>query len=149
MAFASEGGVAAQSMIPKYVYYGAWALSGTAVVADIATKTMDAPEDKRLRTAGYHTAFHIPASIVLPAVIIHKIVHQTEHVVKSNKSLSQLGVKTQRVIPVAVAIASIAVVVPVVDHLCEWAMEPTLGRALGLEFDHHHHSDHHEKKKKD
>jgi len=114
-------------MIPKYVYYGAWALSGTAVVADIATKTMDAPEDKRLRTAGYHTAFHIPASIVLPAVIIHKIVHQTE----------------------PVAIASIAVVVPVVDHLCEWAMEPTLGRALGLEFDHHHHSDHHEKKKKD
>lgn len=140
--------MAAQSMIPKYVYYGAWGLSGTAVLADIATKTMDAPEDKRWQTAGYHTAFHIPASIVLPAVIIHKIVHQTEHAVKTNNTLAKLSSRTQRMIPVAVAIASIGVVVPVVDHLCEWAMEPTLGSALGLEFSHHHHGHDHDEEKK-
>ena len=148
LAFASEGGVAAQSMIPKYLYYGAWGLSGAAVLADIATKTMDAPEDMVWQTAGYHTAFHIPASIVLPAVIIHKIVHQTEHAVTTNTSLAKLSSKTKRLIPVAVAIASIGVVVPVVDHACEWAMEPTLGSALGLKCSHHHHDEHEEEKKK-
>ena len=35
LAFASEGAVAGESMIPRFVYYGAWALSGAAILADI------------------------------------------------------------------------------------------------------------------
>ena len=42
LAFASEVGVAAQSMIPRAAYVGAWGLSGAAVAADIATKVPDA-----------------------------------------------------------------------------------------------------------
>jgi hypothetical protein len=62
-------------MTPSYrfVYFGAWAVSGVAIVADITTKVVDAPEEKKVNTAVYHTAFHIPASLVVPAVIIHKV----------------------------------------------------------------------------
>eukprot|EP00940_MAST-03C_sp_MAST-3C-sp2_P002751 g2751.t1 len=141
LAFASEGGVAAKSIIPRPVYYGLWGLSGAAVFADIATKTMDAPDHLRVQTAGYHTLFHIPASLVLPAVIIHKVVHVAEDSVKTVPRLSQLPPRVKSVIPVGAALLSIIPVVPVVDHVCEMVMEPTLGKLLGLHFSHHGHED--------
>jgi hypothetical protein len=57
----------------RFLYYGAWTVSGVAIVADITTKVVDAPKEKKVNTAVYHTAFHIPASLVIPAVIIHKV----------------------------------------------------------------------------
>ena len=75
LALASEGAVAGEALIPRSLYYGLWGLSGLAIVGDITTKTYDAPEEKRVNTALYHTAFHIPASLVVPAVIIHQVVH--------------------------------------------------------------------------
>ena len=40
LAFASEGAVAGEALIPRPVYYGLWGLSGLAIVGDIATKTI-------------------------------------------------------------------------------------------------------------
>jgi len=119
-------------------------LSGVAVCADIATKTMDASEDKRWATLGYHTAFHVPASLVIPAVIIHKIVHVSQNAVQSSAALRNVSSRTKSFVPVGAALLSIGPVVPIVDHVCEMVMEPTLGAMLGLEFSHHesgHHSD--------
>ena len=155
LAFASEGGVAAQSMIPKSVYYAAWGLSGVAICADIATKCMDAPEPKRFATGAYWTLFHVPASLVVPAAIIHQVVHGAEKAVQSKavEALS-LSPRTKALIPVGAALLSIIPVVPVVDHVAELLLEPSLGMALGLtheDFAPYHHSDeddHHAEKKK-
>lgn len=139
LAFASEGAVAGQSMMPKLIYYGAWGLSGTAIVADIWTKQEDAPPSLKVNTALYWTAFHIPASLVVPAVIIHRIVHMVEDVVKNPEGLAKAWPpRAKSIAPVAAALLSIIPVVPVVDHTAEAIMEPTLGKVLGLSFDHHH-----------
>ena len=42
LAFASEGAVAGDALLPRWGYYGAWALSGLAVGADIYNKYDDA-----------------------------------------------------------------------------------------------------------
>ena len=141
LAFASEGAVAGQSMLPKIVYYGAWTLSGVAITADITTKYWDAPPDKQIQTAVYWTAFHVPASLVVPAAIIHQVVHAAETSVKSGSYAKSWPPRAKAMAPVGAALLAIIPVVPVVDTLAEYAMEPTLGKYLGLEFSHHHGSD--------
>ena len=138
LAFASEGAVAGQSMLPKVIYYGAWTLSGVAITADITTKYWDAPRDKQWQTAFYWSAFHIPASLVVPAYIIHQVVHTVETSVKSRSYAKAWPPRVKAMAPVGAALLAIIPVVPVVDTLAEYAMEPTLGKYLGLEFSHHH-----------
>ena len=140
LAFASEGAVAGESMLPRVVYYGAWTISGLAITADIFTKQDIAPSDKRWQTVAYWTAFHIPASLVVPAMIIHKIVDQVQTVVDNPKGFAKTwSARNKRIAPVAAALLSIVPVVPLVDTAAESIMEPTLGAYLGLEFHHHHH----------
>ena len=138
LAFASEGGVAAQALIPKPVYYGAWALSGAAVLGDIGTRTMDAPAGKEYQTFGYWTAFHVPASLVIPAAIIHRVVDGMEYSMANHTYAKNLPPRVKVLAPVFAALAAIVPVVPVVDHAAEAIMEPTLGAFLGLSFDHEH-----------
>ena len=144
LAFLSEGAVAGKSVLPTTLYYGAWGVSGVAIAADITTQVVDAPEDKKLKTGLYYTAFHIPASLVVPAVIIHQVVHLVEKVVKS----SSLPPRVKPLVPVAAALLSIVPVVPAVDTAAEMLMEPTLGAYLGLEFSHHHGESNHSKENK-
>jgi len=133
-----KGGVAAQPIIPRWVYLSAWGISGVAVGADILRKTWDAPKEKQMATAGYQLAFHIPASLVIPAVIIHRIVHGAQVGVERISFLKAMPSKTKSLIPVAVALLSVIPVVPAVDFAVEAALEPTLGSYLGLEFEHHY-----------
>ena len=144
LAFLSEGAVAGKSILPASLYYGAWGISGVAVAADITTQVVDAPEEKKLNTGLYYTAFHIPASLVVPAVIIHQVVHLVEKVVKS----TSLPPRVKPLVPVAAALLSIVPVVPAVDTAAEMLMEPTLGAYLGLEFSHHHGESNHSKENK-
>ena len=139
LAFASEGAVAGQSILPKVVYYGAWTLSGVAITADITTKYWDAPPDKQWQTAFYWSAFHIPASLVVPAYIIHQVVHTVEKSVATGSYAKAWPPRVKAMAPVGAALLSIIPVVPVVDTAAEYVMEPTLGKYLGLEFSHHHH----------
>ena len=146
LAFANEAGVAGKTLIPRWVYLASWGISGVAIVADVATKTMDAKEgcvnlqgydvDRRAATAAYWSLFHVPASLVVPAVIIHKVVHMTENAVKDAKRLPG---RAKAVLPVVAALLAIIPVVPIVDHSFEAVMEPTLGKYLGVEFHHHGH----------
>merc|ERR1719433_1029846 len=89
LAFSSEVGVAANSMLPRPVYYGSWALSGLAVVADAGLNVADAPDGKRPQMALLQTAFHVPASLVLPAMIIHKVVRAAEDAVHKLPRLAE------------------------------------------------------------
>ncbi|KAL7580787.1 hypothetical protein ACA910_001065 [Epithemia clementina (nom. ined.)] len=140
LAFASEGAVAGESILPRLVYYGAWTLSGIAIASDIYTKQDDAAKiNKSWQTVVYWTTFHIPASLVVPAYIIHQIVHKVQHVVDNPKGFAKNWSPPARSFaPVAAALLSIIPVVPVVDTTFEYILEPTLGASLGLEFDHHH-----------
>ena len=147
LAFASEGAVAGESMIPRLVYYGAWTLSGAAIAADIYNKYDDAPKDKKWPTVYYWTAFHVPASLVVPAMIIHQIVHQVQHAVEHREFARAWSPRAKLGAPVAAALISIIPVVPVVDTTFEYMMEPTLGSYLGLEFEHYHHDTEEESKK--
>jgi hypothetical protein len=157
LAFASEGAVAGAKIMPSWMFYGAWSISGLAIAADITTRTWDAPPDKEKETAFYWTLFHIPASLVVPAVIIHKIVHTVEHALenppKKSSSFSfsalvkHIPIRFRPFIPVGAAMLSIIPVVPAVDYTAEIIMEPTLGKYLGLEFHHHHvHEEDNDKK---
>jgi hypothetical protein len=162
LAFASEGAVAGAKIMPPWMFYGAWSISGLAIAADITTRTWDAPPDKEKETALYWTLFHIPASLVVPAVIIHKIVHTVEHALenppdpkKSSSSSSfsfsslvkHIPIRFRPFIPVGAAMLSIIPVVPAVDYTAEIIMEPTLGKYLGLEFHNHHHIEEENKEK--
>jgi hypothetical protein len=138
LAFASEGAVAGQSMIPKMIYYGAWTLSGVAITADIATKYWDAPVDKKWQTCFYWTAFHVPASLVVPAYIIHQIVHTVEHSVETGAYAKAWPPRAKALAPVGAALIGIIPVVPIVDTAAEYIMERSLGNYLGLEFSHNH-----------
>jgi len=143
LAFASEGAVAGEAIIPRWVFYGAWGLSGLAIGADVYTKYDDAPESLKNNTALYWTAFHIPASLVVPAAIIHQVVHFTEKMVENPTGIAKnVPPRFKPMLPVAAAMFSIIPVVPAVDYTAEAIMEPTLGSYLGLEFHHHHHDDH-------
>ena len=144
LAFASEGAVAGKSLIPKSLYYGCWGLSGVAIAADITTRVVDAPDEKKLNTGLYHAAFHVPASLVVPAVIIHQVVHMMERAVKT----TSLPSRVKPVVPVVAALLAIIPVVPAVDAAAEMLMEPTLGAYLGLDF-HHHHGDLSDNEKKE
>ena len=138
LAFASEGAVAGDSMLPRFAYYGAWALSGVAITADIYNKYEDAHPKRKWQTALYWTAFHVPASLVVPAVIIHEIVHAVQRVVDNPAGLAKAwSPRAKAAAPVAAALLSIIPVVPAVDTAAEYLMEPTLGAYLGVEFDHH------------
>ncbi len=142
LAFASEGAVAGEPILPKVVYYGAWTLSGLAISADIYNKYDDAPVDKKWQSVAYWTAFHIPASLVVPALIIHQVVHRIQQLVESPTSLAKAWPpRAKAVAPVAAALISIVPVGPAVDFVAEAVMEPTLGAYLGLTFYHSHHDD--------
>ena len=142
LAFASEGAVAGDAVLPRWAYYGAWGLSGVAVGADIYNKYDDAPAPVKNNTVLYWTAFHIPASLVIPAMIIHKVVHYAEKFVQNPKGMAnKLPPRAKALTPVAAAMLSIIPVVPAVDHAAEAIMEPTLGAYLGLNFHHHNHND--------
>jgi len=70
LAFASKGAMAGEPLLPNAIYYGAWGLSISAIGADICNKQDDAPNDKKWNTVLCWTAFHLPASLVVPAVVI-------------------------------------------------------------------------------
>ena len=145
LAFASEGAVAGEPILPRVMYYGAWTLSGIAIASDIYTKQDEAvASGKAWETTLYWTAFHIPASLVIPAYIIHQIVHSVQHAVDNPNGFAKTwSPRVKSVTPVAAALLSIIPVVPIVDIAAEHLMEPTLGAYLGLEFDHHHHPSKH------
>jgi hypothetical protein len=138
LAFASEGAVAGQSFLPKLIYFGAWTLSGVAITADVATKYWDAPEDKKWQTCLYWTSFHVPASLVVPAYMIHQLVHTVERSVANGSFAKAWPPRTKALAPVGAALLGIIPVVPIVDTTAEYLMEPTLGKYLGLDFSHHH-----------
>jgi hypothetical protein len=150
LAFASEGAVAGESLLPRLLYYGAWGLSGVAIAADVYNKQHDAPPHLQVPTAIYWTTFHIPASLVIPAVIIHRIVHSVEHVIQNPVGIAKSWPpRAKAMAPVVAALFSIIPVVPVVDHAAEAIMEPTLGAYLGLSFHQHGHGHGHAKTKEE
>ena len=86
--------------------------------------------------------FRIPASLVVPAVIIHQIVHGMQYSMKNHGYAKKFPPRVKALIPVCAALASIFPVVPVVDHTFEFIMEPTLGKYLELEFPEHDKKEH-------
>lgn len=133
LAFASEIGVASRPIIPKSVYYGAWALSGLAVACDAGHKIGDTPPEHKFAMGVYQAAFHIPASLVIPAVIIHKVVGKVQADVKAQPwRYDRLPRRFWPGIPVVVALACIPVVVPVVDHATEMFLDATLTPFLNI-----------------
>ncbi|KAL3784940.1 hypothetical protein ACHAW5_003620 [Stephanodiscus triporus] len=140
LAFASEGAVAGDAVIPRWAYYGAWGLSGLAIGADVYNRYDDAPAETKSATALYWTAFHVPASLVVPAMIVHRVAHLAEGVARDPGGIARgWSPRARAFAPVAAAMISIVPVVPTVDYAAEAIMEPTLGRYLGLEFHHHDH----------
>eukprot|EP00004_Rigifila_ramosa_P027441 TRINITY_DN8956_c0_g1_i2.p1 TRINITY_DN8956_c0_g1~~TRINITY_DN8956_c0_g1_i2.p1 ORF type:complete len:137 (-),score=29.62 TRINITY_DN8956_c0_g1_i2:18-428(-) len=120
-------GVASRPIISRSVYLGSWALSGLAVVCDAGIKIADSPPELRKKVAIHQTAFHITASLVVPALIIHQVVEGAQAFIKNRPALAaRMHPRMRPIVPVLAALSSIPVVVPVVDHATEWVLERTL-----------------------
>ena len=85
---------------------------------------------------------HIPASLVVPAVIIHQVVHGMQYSMKNHDYAKTFQPRIKALVPVWAALASIFPVIPVVDHTFEFIMEPTLRKYLKLEFPEHGKKEH-------
>ena len=96
----------------------------------------DSPTEDSLSTILYYTSFHIPASLIIPAVIIHKIGHLMETSMPKCFS-KKLSSKVKIMLPICVTLLSIYPVVFMVDTTAEQILEPTLGKYLNLEFPKH------------
>ena len=118
------------------VYVLLWGASLSAIISDIYMKQHDSPKEDSLSTILYYTSFHIPASLIIPAVIIHKIGHSMETSMPNcfSKNLSS---KVKIMLPICVTLLSIYPVVFMVDTTAEKILEPTIGKYLNLDFSKH------------
>ena len=91
----------------------------------------------------YSSSTHFePASLVVPAVIIHQVVHGMQYSMKNHDYAKKFQPRIKALVPVWAALASIFPVIPVVDHTFEFIMEPTLGKYLKFEFPEHGKKEH-------
>ena len=122
--------------MPMPVYVLLWGASLSAIVSDIYMKQHDSAKEDSLSTILYYTSFHIPASLIIPAVIIHKIGHLMESSMPNYFS-KNLSSKVKIMLPICVTLLSIYPVVFMVDTTAEKILEPTLGKYLNLDFPKH------------
>ena len=122
--------------MPMPAYFFLWGVSLSAIVSDIYMKQHDSAKEDSFSTILYYTSFHIPASLIIPAVIIHKI-GQLLETSMPNCIAKKLSSKVKIMLPICVTLLSIYPVVFMVDTTAEKILEPTLGKYLNLEFPKH------------
>ena len=130
LAYASEVGESLRKVAPFLVkpLYG---ISIAYVLVDLVVKTANLEN----KTKKYRSVFcldlmiwHLGASLIIPAVIIHKIVH------KSTKLMAKRNFPTKVITfaPAIIALSIIPFIVHPIDHAVDWMMDGTFRKVVDL-----------------
>lgn len=126
-AFASEVGEATMRGWNKRALVATYGISGLYVIADTAYHVHEAEEGEKMEVFVEKTIFHSLASLLLPSVVIHKIVHIVKDLVEEPKNAIALErwirPKLHVRVPSIVAMISIPLVIIPIDYGVEHCIE--------------------------
>lgn len=136
LAYASEVGESLRPVTPGFFVKSMYGLSIGYVLFDTAIKTIEQPKNKRMITCSDTLIFHTFASMLLPAVIIHKIVAYSGKALNHpsidkskifSRMMSPSNLSTfKRFTPVALGLLSIPFIIHPIDHGTEYVMDRTV-----------------------
>jgi fission process protein 1 len=123
LAYTSDVGEAARPIVNKKVVYAAYGMSGAYCFGAVGYKGYTAKNEGKQGAEladiiGQETVFQLVASLLLPGIIIHTGVHQTQKLLKARQARPFL----QSWAPSLVGLGLIPAM-PLVDHPCEMLLE--------------------------
>lgn len=122
-AYASEVGESFRPVVPRSFVNFLYLVSIGYVILDISGRTYcvkDQGREKMLYFMLDTTLFHLMASLVFPAVAIHKIVKLSQ---KGTKKLLPNFSKTHAWIPALIALCSVPFIISPIDHATEFILD--------------------------
>lgn len=143
MAYASEGTEPFRPVASKWFVRSGYALSFLYVLSDIGVRTRltwleTHSKQKATVVFGDTLVFHSLASLVIPAVFIHQIVHGSSKLVSKMSSITRYP-RVAGLAPTIIGLCSIPFVVGPIDHGVEFAMDKTLRQYYEVHSSHEHH----------
>jgi fission process protein 1 len=122
-AYASEVGESFRPIVPRSVVNFLYIVSIGYVIFDIAGRTY-CVKDQGKEAMRYFcldtTLFHLMASLVFPAVVIHKIVKLSQ---KGMKKALPKSLKLQAWVPAIFALCSVPFIIEPIDHVAEFILD--------------------------
>lgn len=122
-AYASEVGESFRPIVPRSFVNFLYFVSIGYVVMDISGRTYcvkDQGQEKMMYFALDTTLFHLMASLVFPAVVIHKIVSLAS---KGCKKLFPTFIKGHAWLPALIALSSVPFIIDPIDHVTEFILD--------------------------
>eukprot|EP01083_Nonionella_stella_P216714 778687_1 len=127
MAYASEFGESVRPFVKRQVVNSLYGVSFLYVFADVSLacySIRDKGREMRLYTALDQTIWHSMASIAMPALTIHQIVHYSKKYVAPRTT--RLFPKYGRFSPIFFGLGAIPFIIHPLDHLADFIMNQTL-----------------------
>lgn len=142
MAYASEGTEPFRPVASKWFVRSGYALSFIYVAADIGVRTranyvQNQDTKKASIVFGDTLLFHSMASLIIPAVTIHQIVHLSSSGIKRGNILANMP-RVRGLLPTLIGLMSIPFVVGPIDHGVEYLMDHTARKFY--EHEEHEHN---------
>eukprot|EP01083_Nonionella_stella_P171768 587546_1 len=127
MAYASEFGESFRPFVSPYMVNSLYGVSFLYVFADVGISCYNIRDDGReaqIYTALDQTVWHSMASLALPAVTIHQIVHLSGKY--AVPKLSRIAPKYGRFAPILFGLGSIPFIIHPLDHVADFIMNQSL-----------------------
>lgn len=121
-AYASEVGESFRPVVHNLFVRSMYGISIGYVLFDIAGRTYcvhDQGKEAMSIFAFDTTLFHLMASLIFPALVIHKIVSISSKMVKKRVN----NVKIKAWLPAAIALASVPFIIEPIDHITEFILD--------------------------
>lgn len=124
-AYASEVGESFRPIVNVNLVRALYGLSIAYVIVDISGRTY-CVHDQGIKRMSYFaldtTLWHLSASLILPAVVIHSIVKYTG---KFTKKITK-NAKAIAWVPAILALGSVPFIIQPIDHVTDFALDKTL-----------------------
>eukprot|EP01080_Neovahlkampfia_damariscottae_P009769 gene9769-2096_t len=139
VAYASELGESFRPVASPLIIKGLYGVSWAYVLTDITVQSYHAHDhgkEAMFYTALDQTIFHSFASMMIPAAIIHQVVHH------SAPLFLKAGLKS-KFAPIILGLSTIPLIIHPIDHGFEWLLDQSLRKVYGDKMGPkiHHHDD--------
>lgn len=132
-AYASEVGESFRIVSSRKFVYTMYGMSILYVAADTALKTAEAREHGAACMAARAVdtgLWHVSASLVAPALVIHRVVDSTSALMKQEAVRAVLSPRVLVWTPITVGLCSIPFIIHPIDHFTDYVMDRTVRVAL-------------------
>jgi fission process protein 1 len=132
LAYASELGESVRPLVPPILVKILYGVSWGYVFLDTGLKTFSVENQGRSKMIiyGFDTlVWHCLASMLIPAYVIHSLVHYSELVIRKYAAPST---KFGRYGPTIIGLSSIPFIIHPIDHLGDFIMNNTLRRGYNI-----------------